>query len=415
MIAALAGVGGLGGQVVEIGEYGADRRAFGAAAQVGEDLADLGTVEEGPRAAHPVRHPGGGEGLLEQHELGVGAGQHGERRPRTRRAVPPAQGSRDLPGLVGVGLVVGDGGEGAVGAVGPQVRLVGTPPPVGQDGVGHRQHLARRAVVVEEAHDPGAPEPVGEAREVAGVGPVPRVDGLVGVADHAEVGAVAEPAGQQLVLRGVDVLELVDEQVPEPPPLGGRELGVGRQRVGAQEEQVVEVDQAPAPLLGPVPLVQVGHGRPGDRRPAAGEFGRGLVVAGPDETGLGPLDLGRQVGGLDGGRTVPGQERPEQPQLAVEQGGGALAAVGPAAPQLGVGDGVERAGHDVVAHAEGRQPTGQLAGGLAGEREGQDVAGVGRALGDAVADAAREHPRLPGPCAGEDAQRLGVGRDRLAL
>jgi hypothetical protein len=61
--------------------------------------------------------------------------------------------------------------------------------------------------------------------EVAGVGAVPGVDGLVRVADDAQVVRSPSQASQQVELERVDVLELVDEEVPEAPVLGGGELG----------------------------------------------------------------------------------------------------------------------------------------------------------------------------------------------
>src|SRR5437870_4228476 len=79
------------------------------------------------------------------------------------------------------------------------------------------------------------------------------------IADHAQVVAVTEPPVQQSGLRGRDVLELVDEEVAEPPALGDGELGVSLERIGAQPDQVVEVDESLAPLLALVPRVQVGH------------------------------------------------------------------------------------------------------------------------------------------------------------
>ena len=94
-----------------------------------------------------------------------------------------------------------------------------------------------------------------ELREEADVGAVPAEDALVRVADHAEVGPVAPPALQQPELGGVDVLELVDEQMAEAPALPGGELAVGLERVRAQQQQVVEVDEPAPPLLVLVALV----------------------------------------------------------------------------------------------------------------------------------------------------------------
>ncbi len=63
-------------------------------------------------------------------------------------------------------------------------------------------------------------EVVLEAADVPDVRAAPAVDRLVVVADDAEVPVVADDALQEAVLRGVRVLELVDEDVVEAPADG---------------------------------------------------------------------------------------------------------------------------------------------------------------------------------------------------
>ena len=76
---------------------------------------------------------------------------------------------------------------------------------------------------------------------------------------------------------------------------------------------------------------------------------------------------------------------------------------------------MERAGLDVVAHAGAAQPPAQLAGGLPGERQGERVAGVGRADRDAVGDAPRQHAGLARPGAGDDGDERRRRRHRGEL
>ena len=94
-------------------------------------------------------------------------------------------------------------------------------PGIGEDGPGGGDHLWRRPMVVVESEHDGAREEVGEPVEERGVGPVPAVDGLSGVADHEEIGPSSEPGREQAPLGRIHVLELVDEQVPDAPPGGG--------------------------------------------------------------------------------------------------------------------------------------------------------------------------------------------------
>ena len=105
-----------------------------------------------------------------------------------------------------------------------------------------------------------------------GVGAGEAVDRLGGIADDREVVRAAEPRAQEPQLQRGGVLELVDEEMAEPPALPGRELLVVRDRVGAAAEHVVEVDEVARALLGLVARVAAATPRPrrvGVRRPAA--------------------------------------------------------------------------------------------------------------------------------------------------
>ena len=101
---------------------------------------------------------------------------------------------------------------------------------------------------------------LGEGAEVVRIGAVPRVDRLVRIAHHAQVGTLADPRRQQVLLQGVDVLELVHEEVTKPPMLGGRELAVVEQVAPAESQQVVEVDHSPLALALLVTIEELGDG-----------------------------------------------------------------------------------------------------------------------------------------------------------
>ncbi len=329
---------------------------------------------------------------------------------RWRRSTDPG----DAPGLGGV---VGEAAHRR-----HRARLAGRPErpgpggPAAEDGAGHGQHLRGGPEVVGQGHGAPAWEGAREVEQEPGVGPVPRVDGLVRVAHHAEVGPVAPPGVEQAGLEGVDVLELVDEEVAEAPALAGRRLGVGLETRGAAQEQVVEVDLAAAALL-----VLVGAVERGDLAhldggaPARG--GRGLDVGlGTDQPRLGPLDLGRHLARAHGAAEAPTLEEPGQHAgLAGQQRRGRPAGVGLVAAQRGVGHGVERARHHRPPHAEAAEPGPQLARRLAGEGQRQHVAGVGRAGGHPVGDAPGEDPRLARAGPGQDPEGGGVGGHGLGL
>ena len=82
---------------------------------------------------------------------------------------------------------------------------------------GERQHVRRAAVA--------PPELVGEVEDPAHLGTPERVDRLVRVTHHGEVGPVAGDRLEQPHLAGVGVLVFVHEDVPEPGPQLGLVVG----------------------------------------------------------------------------------------------------------------------------------------------------------------------------------------------
>ena len=157
---------------------------------------------------------------------------------------------------------------------------------------------------------------VGQPVEQSGVGAIEPVHGLVGVPHHEQVGFVGQHRGEQPELGGVHVLHLVDEEVAGAPADGVGELAIACQRVGAGDDQVVEVEQAPACALALVLGVRVRHLLGADARSASVPPRLGLVAVGGDQPGLGPPDLpvegagaARVAGGHVGQQATPvGQE-----------------------------------------------------------------------------------------------------------
>jgi len=107
---------------------------------------------------------------------------------------------------------------------------------------------------------------LGHLGEEPRIGAVPSVDGLVRIADYEQVPRGPQPGEEEAMLQGVEVLELVDVDVTEAPPLCSRELGIPLEGVGAVSEEVIEVDEAPSPLLVLVAVVQAGQAARGDTR-----------------------------------------------------------------------------------------------------------------------------------------------------
>ncbi len=273
------------------------------------------------------------------------------------------------------------------------------------------------AAVVAAEHDrPASGKRPLERDEWRGIGAREAVDRLGGIADHRQLARAAEPRAQQSHLQRCGVLEFVDEQMAEAPPLAGRELLVVRDGIGTSAQHVVEVDQVPLALLGLVTRVELRDLAGPAGGAAAGRLGRGLVVVGCDEARLGPLDLGGDIGDGDRGRRSPAaHERREQTRLAFEHAWGLAVAFGRVAAELPERDRVEGTGTDPTVDAEATDPGHQLTGRLPGEGDREHVSRVDVTLSGAVGDATREHPGLAGPGRRDDGQRRRGGRDRIVL
>ncbi len=157
-------------------------------------------------------------------------------------------------------------------------------------------HLAG-AVVPGQVHQPGRGEVLLEAQEETHVGAAEGVDGLVGIADGAEVPVRRGEQAQQQVLEFVDVLVLVNADPAEPVAVVRHQVGVGGEQGDRQRDQVVEVDQVPRAQRLVVAGHQVGEvgvdraGRAGRRRraPRQRALGRGHVGEQPAGLALGAV------------------------------------------------------------------------------------------------------------------------------
>ena len=98
-----------------------------------------------------------------------------------------------------------------------------------------------RAVVLLEQDRGRVREVVLELQDVADAGAAEGVDGLVGVADHHEVGVVVAQLADEGVLRVVGVLVLVDEHVAEPAAVRLADVGERLEQVDGHHDEVVEV------------------------------------------------------------------------------------------------------------------------------------------------------------------------------
>jgi predicted Zn-dependent protease with MMP-like domain len=177
-------------------------------------------------------------------------------------------------------------------------------------------------------------------------------------------------------------------------------------------EQIVEVDDAAAALglgVGGAELHDL-LGRDPGRAPRPGRLGSVLLER--DATGPGPRQLG---GDGDHCGAVELGELLQQARRTIEQHRRRASRLCGACPQLGPGDGMERAGPHAIPQTHRPQPRRELGGG--GPREGErqqspGIVGAGRAP---PGDAAGEDAGLAGSGAGEDAEGQRRRGDRLPL
>ena len=266
------------------------------------------------------------------------------------------------------------------------------------------QDGGRGAVVLLQDDLAGVGEILLKAPEEAGVGPAEAVDGLIRVADDAEIGPARGQQPQQLILPLVQVLIFVHRD----PTVAGlqrlQDLLVFLQQAHGLEDEVVEVEgvvSGQCVLVGPIADGEVGivgaeFGQAEVVRAQKMLFGRGKL---PQKTAAG-LAVGAQEEALD-------QLLPLGFVEDAEIGGQML-------PQDLCAKGVKGAdgdaGRGLFAH-QGLQALPHLLCGLVGEGDGQHAGGIDAFFGDEVGDAGGEGAGFAGAGPGHDDQRAVGGED----
>jgi hypothetical protein len=113
----------------------------------------------------------------------------------------------------------------------------------GDQGRGDLEDGFRGAVVLFELHDLGVGIVFFEFENVFDVGAAPGVDGLIGIADDADVAVAKGKRVGEEILRVVGVLIFVDENVLESLLKLGEHVGMIAQRQDRAKEQVVEIQR----------------------------------------------------------------------------------------------------------------------------------------------------------------------------
>ncbi len=413
--------------LVEDASYGDVVGLVGDRAQVGDRVTDLLALVEADTADHPVGQADPDEHLLERPRLCVRPVEDG--RVAVRRGARVSQPVDLRRDELGLGLIrVGDVADEQrpVTGFGPQ-PLGWTVRVARDDGVRGAEHVARRAVVLLQQDGARSGKVLLEVEDVADRRPAERVDRLVRVAhDHelrgldahrlAAVRDLAAQLAHEHVLRVVRVLVLVDQHVPEPPPIGLADVGERLEQVDGRHDEVVEVQclrRGEASLVRRVRLrVRLLHRT--DRVLLGGLVVDEVVllIGDPVEQCSRREALGIDVQLVRNHRHEPlrvgvvvDRERAFEPEVVD------LLAQDPYARRV-----ERRHPHQLGPSTdELADPGPHLGGRLVRERDREDRAGMDVALRDQMRDTARQHPRLARPRAGDDEDRRACVQYRLAL
>ena len=126
---------------------------------------------------------------------------------------------------------------------------------LGDEPVRRVEQALRRAAVLDEGHGGVVGIALPKTVEVAERPSAPREDRLIVVADHGDVVVRLSQKAEQLELRVVRVLELVDEDVAEARAQPRRRGGMLSQQLQREGDLIAEVDHAVAVLDARIRLV----------------------------------------------------------------------------------------------------------------------------------------------------------------
>ncbi len=406
-----------------------DVEGVGEQREVGDRVLDLGALVELRAADHLVGDLAAHERVLEHARHRVRAVEHRDLGARGALVDEPLDLADDEARLGVLVLELAHVDRLAGAQFAPQA--LGDAAAVVRDhGVGRGEDRLGRAVVLLELDDARVGEVLLEVEDVADVGVAEAVDRLRVVADDGEVAvsgelhalaarrrlAAPDQQLQEAVLRVVGVLVLVDEDVAEARGVALADVLEELEQVDGAEQQVVEVHRVHAQQVALVEAVDLGdhllEGR-ADLLPVG--LGVEQAVLGGGEL---VVDRGGRVAlGVDPDGVHAALGQPPRVGLVVDR---ELARV---AQALGLGAQDARAGsveghqpHPARAASEqALDPVAHLAGGLVGERDREDLAGLRLVGVDEVREAMRQHPRLAAAGAGEDQERPLAVRDGLAL
>ena len=138
-------------------------------------------------------------------------------------------------------------------------RLVEHMRVIGDQYVGAFQNAPLGAVILLQLDELEARKVFVEQHQILRLGTAPGVDGLVIVPNHGKAGPLADYLLHQLVLAGVGVLILVDQQVADLVLPAGPHLLVVLQQQGRHHDEVIKIQRVVGHHLTVIALVELSH------------------------------------------------------------------------------------------------------------------------------------------------------------
>ena len=315
--------------------------------------------------------------------------------------------------------------------------LVGASFVLVDDALGGLEDIAGAAVILLKLDDFGAGKVAFKVEDIGEVGAAPGVDGLPVVTDDADVAVAVHEAFDEVILDGVGVLVLVNEDVLELVLPLGADVGVLAEKFGGAEQKIIKVQGGGGVFLGFVASINgggvflvgidsLGGGSGGRgagvfpvRDETVGVFGGEGLVAGEFEIAENPANESELVLGIIDGKIAiqAGRDVFNAEQANADTMEGAHIGHKAAGWILGrgmLGEDASGSVNGALAFQETPEAGAHFAGGFVGEGNGKDAAGAG-AVGDEVGDAMSEDLGFARASPGQDQEWSGEGFYGLAL
>ena len=303
--------------------------------------------------------------------------------------------------------------------VGGEESLLRSSRVVRDDRVRRIQDVLGRSEVLLEHDRGGVGERALEIQDVSNVGGPKSIDRLIRVPDGAHIAVDRTEELDELVLRRVGVLELVDQEMAEPLLVASKHLRRASEQLDGLHQEIIEVHGIRVTKSTLILGIDLGHLAPIGVEAAEHVVGiclrrEELSLGLRDDRGDGAsrqflrvdieiahhkLDEAARIGGVvdreAGFEPQPSGRCPQHPKACGVEGGDPHA-LGRRSHELG----------DSLTHLTRR---------LVGEGDRQDLERSGVAGRQQVSDPTREHPRLPRSCTSDDQEWSASVLDGTAL